>query len=88
MRKRPGTIAGIPYDPRRPTKARFVSTYWSAENPKFFPPKMVGIGWGINFYWVIHPLRWLKARKASPEAVEPESSTEESPTDAHVPVGN
>jgi len=65
MKKRQGKVLGIPYDTRRPTAARFTYTYWSAQNPRLFPPKMDGIGWGINFYWVIHPLRWLKARKES-----------------------
>jgi hypothetical protein len=64
--KRNGSLAGIPYDTRRPTMARVKNTYWSAENPKFFPPKVDGLGWGLNFYWLIHPLRWLKARHATP----------------------
>ena len=65
--KRQGKLAGIPYDTRRPTMARIRNTYWSAQNPKLFPPKVDGLGWGINFYWVIHPLRWLKVRKTNPE---------------------
>jgi hypothetical protein len=63
MKKHNGKLLGIPFEPRRPTAARFTYTYWSAQNPKLFPPKVTGIGWGINFYWVIHPLRWLKVRK-------------------------
>ena len=63
--RRIGKVAGIPYDSRRPTMARFKNTYSSADNPEFFPPKVDGIGWGINFYWVVHPLRWLTARKAA-----------------------
>jgi hypothetical protein len=74
--KRQGKIGPVPYDTRRPTWARFKNTYWSAENPKFFPPKIDGVGWGLNFYWLIHPLRWLKARKATPATVEPESTSE------------
>jgi len=62
--KRNGSLAGIPYDTRRPTMARVKFTYWSAENPKLFPPKVDGLGWGLNFYWVVHPLRWLKVRRA------------------------
>ena len=62
--KRHGKLAGVPYDTRRPTMARFKHTYWSAENPKLFPPKVDGLGWAINFYWVVHPLRWMRSRKA------------------------
>jgi len=77
--KRHGTIGGIPYDTRRPTVARFKNTYWSADNPKFFPPKMNGFGWAINLYWVFRPLRWLKARRsaragAGADAGEPETA--------------
>jgi hypothetical protein len=68
MKSRHGTIDGIPYDTRKPTMARVKWTYWSAENPKFFPPKVTGLGWGINFYWVIHPLRWRKVRKSNPSS--------------------
>ena len=63
MKNRQGTIAGIPYDTRPPTMSRFKWTYWSAENPRFFPPKMDGLGWGINFYWLFHPARWLRVRR-------------------------
>jgi hypothetical protein len=61
--ERQGKVANIPYDTRPPTVARFKSTYWSSENTRFFPPKVMGLGWGVNFYWVIHPFRWMKARK-------------------------
>jgi hypothetical protein len=63
--KRHGTIVGVPFDTRPPTLTRIRHTYWSAENPSLFPPKVNGLGWGLNFYWLVHPLRWLKARKAS-----------------------
>jgi hypothetical protein len=64
--KRNGSLAGIPYDTRRPTAARVKFTYWSADNPRFFPPKVDGLGWGINFFWLVHPFRWLKVRRVSP----------------------
>jgi hypothetical protein len=80
--KRKSSLAGIPYDLHRPTMARLKFTYWSAENPRFFPPKVTGLGWGINFFWLVHPLRWLKARHAVPLApntssVAADSATEE-----------
>ena len=63
MKNRQGTIAGIPYDTRPPTMSRFKWTYWSAENPRFFPPKVTGLGWGVNFYWLFHLARWARVRK-------------------------
>jgi len=71
--KRNGSLAGIPYDTRRPTMARVKFTYWSAENRRLFPPKVDGLGWGLNFYWVVHPLRWLKVRRAG--VVTPDAAT-------------
>jgi hypothetical protein len=68
--KRNGSLAGIPYDTRRPTVSRVKFTYWSAENPKFFSPKVDGLGWGLNFYWLVHPVRWLKAHKTSAVALD------------------
>jgi hypothetical protein len=65
LMKRNGSLAGVPYDTRRPTMERVKFTYWSAENLQLFPRKVTGLGWGINFYWVIHPLRWQKARKVA-----------------------
>jgi hypothetical protein len=72
--KRNGSLAGIPFDTRRPTVARVKFTYWSAENPRFFPPKVDGLGWGINFFWVVHPLRWLKMRRTTAAAPDPSTN--------------
>jgi hypothetical protein len=60
-----GTIAGVPYDTRPPTMNRFKWTYWSAENPRLFPPKVTGLGWGINFYWLLHLAGWFRLRKTN-----------------------
>jgi hypothetical protein len=30
-----------------------------------FPPKSYGWGLGVNFYWLVHPLRWVRARRAA-----------------------
>jgi hypothetical protein len=47
-RAREGRFLGMPYDWRRPTKARFKER---AANPqgKVFTPKTYGWGYGINF---------------------------------------
>lgn len=52
-----GTLLGMPYDWRRPTRARAKQRWWNAEDPRFLTPKTFGWGYGINLYRVLHPLR-------------------------------
>ena len=54
---------GAPYDFSRPTAERAKSRIWNPDNPRFFPPKSYGWGWTINFYWVVHPVRWFRQRR-------------------------
>jgi hypothetical protein len=60
---RHGKVAGIPYDTRPPTRERAKSTYWNSESTRLFPPKVFGLGWTINFYWIAHPFSRGKARR-------------------------
>ncbi|HEX3782616.1 MAG TPA: DUF5808 domain-containing protein [Pseudonocardiaceae bacterium] len=56
------SVAGIPYDWRQPTRDRIRSRAWNPEDPRFFTPKTFGWGYGINFYWLIHPMRYLRGK--------------------------
>jgi hypothetical protein len=57
-----GSLAGFPYDWRRPTARRARSRIWNPEDPRLFPPKSFGWGYTINFHWVFHPRRYLRER--------------------------
>jgi uncharacterized membrane protein len=46
---RTGKFLGVPYDWRRPTKARSKSKLWNRAEPRLFVPKVYGWGWSINF---------------------------------------
>ncbi len=59
-----GHIGRVPYDLRRPTVSRYKARYWNPGDPHFFPPKVFGAGWGVNFFWLCHPLRYVKARRS------------------------
>ena len=59
-----GFVAGVPYDLRRPSVARAKSRLWNRNDPHFFTPKSIGAGWDINFYWLSHPVRYTKGRRA------------------------
>jgi hypothetical protein len=60
-----GRLAGLPYDLRRPTSARLRARAWNPEDPRVFTPKTFGWGYGLNFYWLLHPLRLIQARRSS-----------------------
>ena len=45
-----GTVAGIvPYDFRPPTWDRIRSTYWNPDDQRLFVPRVLGVGWAVNF---------------------------------------
>ncbi len=58
-----GHVAGIPYDWRAPTSARMAARAWNRDDLRFWTPKTFGWGYGMNFYWLVHPLRYMRARR-------------------------
>ena len=47
-RERTGTWLGVPYDWRRPTRARVRERWWNADDRRLFTPKAFGWGWDVN----------------------------------------
>ncbi|CAA9261535.1 MAG: hypothetical protein AVDCRST_MAG77-2700 [uncultured Chloroflexi bacterium] len=45
-----GTFLGIPYDFRRPTRARLRERLWNPTDRRLFTPKVFGAGLDVNFY--------------------------------------
>jgi hypothetical protein len=43
-----GSIAGVPYDLRRPTLARLRASWWAPEDPRLVTPRAFGVGWALN----------------------------------------
>jgi hypothetical protein len=60
--KKVGEFAGIPYDWRRPTKARLKLRVWNPDAP-FVNKRWFGWGYDFNFYAVVHPYKWRQTRK-------------------------
>jgi Family of unknown function (DUF5808) len=52
-----GRIAGVPYDFRFPTPARFRAAYWNPSDERILTDRVVGLGWAINFAQLIPRLR-------------------------------
>lgn len=63
MSARTGRFLGLPYDLRRPGRARLTSRLWNPDDPRLFTPKAFGWGLTVNAYWLVHPLRWSRARR-------------------------
>lgn len=57
-----GHVLGMPYDWRKPTSGKFKARYWNPADRRLFPPKAFGMGWGLNFYWLLHPVRYVSGR--------------------------
>ena len=48
-RKRHGRFLGIPYDWRRPTRARLIKELWKPRERRILVSKAYGWGYGLNF---------------------------------------
>lgn len=46
---RTGTFLGVPYDWRRPTRARFKQRVWNPDDSRLFTARWFGWGYDINF---------------------------------------
>ena len=60
-----GRLAGLPYDWRRPTAARIRSRAWKSRRSAGLHPQVFGWGLGVNFYWLVHPVRLARARRSA-----------------------
>ena len=60
-----GRVAGLPYDFRRLTASRVRARAWNPSDPRVLTPKAFGWGLGINWYWLVHPVRLVRARGRS-----------------------
>ncbi len=52
-----GTLAGIPYDWRRPTWARIKARSWNPADARLFTPRAFGWGYDLNLYRLFHQRR-------------------------------
>ena len=64
-----GHVLGVPYDLRRPASASYRARMWSRDDPRIFPPKALGAGRTVNFYWVIHSATYAKRRRTEARKV-------------------
>jgi hypothetical protein len=54
--KRTGKFFGVPYDWRRPTRARIKSRWWNPDDRRIFTPKAFGWGYDVNLVEVARRL--------------------------------
>lgn len=60
MKSNQKKIFGIPYDFSRPSIAKVKTRYWNQQDNRLFTPKVYGTGWTFNFYWFVHPIRYIR----------------------------
>jgi len=53
-KNRVGKFLGVPYDWRKPTKARYRSRLWNPKEPRLITPRAFGWGYDLNFYRLLH----------------------------------
>jgi hypothetical protein len=41
-------ILGVPYGTKRPTPESLKHAVWKQDDDRVFPPKRLGVGWGLN----------------------------------------
>jgi uncharacterized protein DUF5808 len=56
-RRRTGTWLGVPYDWRRPTRARVRERWWNDDDRRLLTPKVFGWGWDVNLAEAARRLR-------------------------------
>jgi hypothetical protein len=58
--RRTGTWLRVPYDWRRPTRARFQQRWWNPKDRRLFTPKYFGWGYDVNLAEAARRLRLRK----------------------------
>jgi hypothetical protein len=56
-----GRFLGFPYDWRKPSADRVASRWWNPDDRRLLTPKSFGWGYGLNLYWLAHPLRYISS---------------------------
>jgi len=55
-RNKTGRWLGIPYDWRKPTRARVKSRWWNPNDRRLFTPRAFGWGFDLNLYELLRRL--------------------------------
>lgn len=56
-----GTVARfVPYDLRRPTRARVKASLWAPDDPRLLLPRAFGVGWSPNIPQILQALRDMR----------------------------
>lgn len=55
-----GRLLGMPYDAKAPTAKNLESRMWNPEDPRIFTPRLIGLGWTINFAAIAVKLGFIR----------------------------
>ncbi len=66
-----GTVAGVPYNFNLPEWGDIASEYWNPERDEILTPRVVGLGWGVNFAALYQRVQQLVEAQQAPKIPEP-----------------
>lgn len=66
-----GTVAGVPYNFRVGEWNDVAKEYWNPESDEILVPRVIGLGWGINFAAVAHKAQSLMEAQQTRQIPEP-----------------
>jgi hypothetical protein len=53
-----GRVLGfVPYDFRLPTLDRIRESLWNQDERRIFTPRVFGVGWTLNLFWLVTQIR-------------------------------
>lgn len=78
-----GRVAGVPYSFRLSEWADAANEYWNPDSDQILSPRVIGLGWGVNFAALVHRARALvDGATEAPRAAAPASPPGEPATPA------
>ena len=67
-----GTVGGMPYNFNLPEWGDIAGEYWNPSSDEILTPRVLGLGWGINFAALYHRAQEMMQARQTPEIPEPE----------------
>ena len=66
-----GTVAGVPYNFNLPEWRDIAGEYWNSSSDEILTPRVMGLGWGLNFAALVHRAKDMVQAQQAPKIPEP-----------------
>jgi hypothetical protein len=61
----------VPYNFNLPEWRDIASEYWNPESDEILAPRVMGLGWGVNFAALVNRARQMMEARQAPRILEP-----------------